>query len=98
VTKRARIPTTPDRTVIASALGGAPMVVVTVTLYRGSDGAISFERSADAEKLEAVLADGYRIGEGVGVTGEETYVFGHSGELGMTAVQAVERGVLLLVE
>jgi hypothetical protein len=73
-------------------------MVVTVTVYRRSDGAISFDRSADAEQLEAVLADGYRIGDGVGITGDGTYVFGRAGELGMTAAQAVERGVLLIVE
>lgn len=74
------------------------MVVVTVTLYRSSDGTISFDQRAQAEELQAVLADGYRIGEGVGITDEGKYVFGRSGEVGMTAAQAVERGVLLLVE
>jgi len=66
-----------------------------VFVFRLPDATLSLERSENAEPMQAWLSDGYRIGKGVGGP-STTYVFGASGELGMTAEKAIEVGILVI--
>lgn len=53
-----------------------------VTLYANDDGALSFYRKDDgATELPFELADGYRVGEGLGGL---LCIFGKPGSLGMS--------------
>lgn len=65
-----------------------------VTLYAVFDAELSFYATADATPLEFELADGYRIGEGLGGA---KMIFGAPGELGMNLDTALERGILRAV-
>jgi hypothetical protein len=64
-----------------------------LTLYANSEGALSFHDSPGAEAVPFELADGYRIGEGIGGAAA-TYVFGRPGTLGMTLQKAIDVGIL----
>jgi hypothetical protein len=64
-----------------------------ITIYRGANG-WQLAPSEGAVEVVAELKDGYRVTEGVGNEGVEYYVFRDGNGGGMTAEQAVRRGVL----
>lgn len=69
------------------------LTVGKITIYRDKVGIWHMMPREGTVGVEAELADGYRIGEAIG--GASTHlVFGRPGTLGMTADQAVRKGVL----
>jgi hypothetical protein len=64
-----------------------------ITIYRGANG-WQLAPSEGAVEVVAELKDGYRVMEGVGNEGIEYYVFQDGDAGGLTAEQAIRRGVL----
>jgi hypothetical protein len=69
-----------------------------VIVYRLRDGTLTLshvEGAATIEAIEADLADGFRVGEGLGGS-SIIRIFGPPGTLGMTAAVAIKAGVLTI--
>ena len=64
-----------------------------ITIYRTHDGAWQFHETPGSIAVDAEIADGHRVRDGL--VGQLS-VFGDPTELGMSAEQAVRAGVLIL--
>jgi len=70
--------------------------VRTIDLYLGSDGQWSLRADSGGQLVRAELADGYVTGQGP--MGSPRVLSNLPNELGMTIVQALERGILKLAK
>jgi hypothetical protein len=67
-----------------------------ITIYRTEAG-WSLSNAPGATPVEAELADGYRLGEGLGGASAPC-IFGRPGQLGMKAKEAIDVGAIRLLE